>query len=1124
MSSSIPIPNSINIRRIRFQDNSELVSASQFNTDIRLKKRLRVDQESNFYDNVNIDGNLILTGAVFSGNPPIDNKEYVDNQTGWGLTEWDFAGAVYNPQTDSLIIKIYQLEVNYASIAYVDSKIQNTSSKYLVAKDINTVPTLSDPSTNFQYPATVLSSNSMLYIKDTTNGFAKFVFANSPVIGHVLKCKDNEGTVEWQPEQSTANSAQTISTTIGSTNTTASLKVIDSSSSRGFFFFPVVESNLYNKAITASSSNLLLGNSDFPTSLYQSGIGCYSHGSEYIEFQGSTSTTSQNGHLKLTGGSSTKDQQISLESDGLFIHPRKNNSIHFIMPYVEKNLPLNKWTKPVRIFGKSQPNDEFPTLKIVKEDLQGLHTSILFNPRSSDKAWSELVEEKNPAIIFGDTTNYAGDVTSFPSTKNTLVIAPWSGYGDGIQIRTSLLSEANSQLVSGFTRITGASLVTKYNNEIRVPAYYVEVNKSGIVFKNHTNTTTTNYGPFSIKSKTSAILNDPSTTSVTASFTVGESSNLVSSNFYGDTAFNAGSLFYRTNPQVDYVLTCTSETGKIEWKQVKANTSQATEFTGGVTFKNVATVFKSAITAEVDVNVAGKLSFNSFDSNNILRSVNCSSTGFSIHYNSDIVLTTYYNGMFLGAEDPMVKNFDSNTTYYSHVQPTFIGSMTIPPNYNNRIQINVPFNLTHNWCFRGNNPFQGEYNMNVIFKYFVEKVSLYLYLNQPGGANQLMYTLSHTNSSPQNSTDLGYFKVKYERNKNPEGPQSDEHTQTHQFTFSNPHFQFTLPKIPEQQTFHIYVQFHWSFRYDADDDRNKINSYWGSDVPSHYFPDWKVVLNQSFPSYWYSQDIDNKSSNPTPSTIHDVQYTEKIWIRPFYPPRDYFSWGSYYGNLPWGQVSLLNNDKIVTETKLLCGIGQFNQLLISGDVQSTGVIQCRGYMGRPGLGSGNSNPNVSYVDMMDINALSSNHWFNQFWTGEKVETWVDNSKILSQSPNVSDYRIKFNLVEAPDVLAAICTTSIYQFDIHFDMYHTACKSGVLAHEIQENLHNFPHLVNGLKDAVDENGKIKPQTIDYQELTIILMKGIQELNNENNKLSTQIEELKAEIHEIKNFLKFQFTNL
>jgi prefoldin subunit 5 len=39
-----------------------------------------------------------------------------------------------------------------------------------------------------------------------------------------------------------------------------------------------------------------------------------------------------------------------------------------------------------------------------------------------------------------------------------------------------------------------------------------------------------------------------------------------------------------------------------------------------------------------------------------------------------------------------------------------------------------------------------------------------------------------------------------------------------------------------------------------------------------------------------------------------------------------------------------------------------------------------------------------------------------------------------------------------------------------------------------------------------------------------MKGIQELNNENNKLSTQIEELKAEIHEIKNFLKFQFTNL
>jgi hypothetical protein len=366
--------------------------------------------------------------------------------------------------------------------------------------------------------------------------------------------------------------------------------------------------------------------------------------------------------------------------------------------------------------------------------------------------------------------------------------------------------------------------------------------------------------------------------------------------------------------------------------------------------------------------------------------------------------------------------------------------------------------------------------------------------------------------------------VVYERSKDPKGPNGDTHTQSHQFTFSNPSFQFTLPKASSQEKFLIYVQFHWSFLYDVDAARNKINSYWGSDVPDHYFPDWKVVLNQSFSSYWYSQNIDNQTNPPSTYTNHDVQYTGKTWIRPFYNPTNFFSWGTYYGNLPWGQVSLLNSDQIFTDTKLLCGIGQFSQLLISGDVHSTGLIQCRGYMGRPGLGSGNSNQYISYVDMPNTNALTSNHWFNQFWTGDKVETWVDNSKILAQSPNVSDYRIKSNFVDAPEALAGICSTSIYQFDIDFDMYHAKCKSGVIAHELQENLQNFPHVVNGLKDDTDFNGKIKPQTVDYQELTIILMKGIQELNYENIKLSNQIEELREEINSIKNFLRCQFTTL
>jgi hypothetical protein len=48
--------------------------------------------------------------------------------------------------------------------------------------------------------------------------------------------------------------------------------------------------------------------------------------------------------------------------------------------------------------------------------------------------------------------------------------------------------------------------------------------------------------------------------------------------------------------------------------------------------------------------------------------------------------------------------------------------------------------------------------------------------------------------------------------------------------------------------------------------------------------------------------------------------------------------------------------------------------------------------------------------------------------------------------------------------------------------------GFVAHELQEVI---PYLVSGKKDAVDANGKIIPQSVDYSKLTPILVKAIQE---------------------------------
>ena len=71
--------------------------------------------------------------------------------------------------------------------------------------------------------------------------------------------------------------------------------------------------------------------------------------------------------------------------------------------------------------------------------------------------------------------------------------------------------------------------------------------------------------------------------------------------------------------------------------------------------------------------------------------------------------------------------------------------------------------------------------------------------------------------------------------------------------------------------------------------------------------------------------------------------------------------------------------------------------------------------------------------------------------------------------------------------------------------------GVMAHELQAVL---PYMVTGQKDAVDAQGKIIPQAVDYSKLTPILVKAIQEQNEKLELQKQEIELLKKEILAIK----------
>jgi hypothetical protein len=94
----------------------------------------------------------------------------------------------------------------------------------------------------------------------------------------------------------------------------------------------------------------------------------------------------------------------------------------------------------------------------------------------------------------------------------------------------------------------------------------------------------------------------------------------------------------------------------------------------------------------------------------------------------------------------------------------------------------------------------------------------------------------------------------------------------------------------------------------------------------------------------------------------------------------------------------------------------------------------------------------------------------------------------------SDYRLKEDLKEI-NGLQKVSAIKVYDFKWKNSNNR---MDGVIAHELAEVL---PYAIEGEKDAVDENGNIKAQGVDYSKIVPILVKAIQEL--------------KAEIDELKN---------
>jgi hypothetical protein len=194
----------------------------------------------------------------------------------------------------------------------------------------------------------------------------------------------------------------------------------------------------------------------------------------------------------------------------------------------------------------------------------------------------------------------------------------------------------------------------------------------------------------------------------------------------------------------------------------------------------------------------------------------------------------------------------------------------------------------------------------------------------------------------------------------------------------------------------------------------------------------------------------------------------------------------------------------------LSGYSQNSEMNNNIVMRTVGVERFRiDEYGRTGIGTSSpwsklhvqsSDGNTVYIEsttadnngMMILNANTNQNW-NANWhefiyfrnQGNNIGSIIGSNGGNMVSFNTSsDYRLKtdFKGYNGLDLVNKIKT---YDYAWKRD---SSRMYGFVAHDLQEVI---PYLVSGTKDAVDADGKIIPQSVDYSKLTPILVKAIQE---------------------------------
>jgi hypothetical protein len=595
------------------------------------------------------------------------------------------------------------------------------------------------------------------------------------------------------------------------------------------------------------------------------------------------------------------------------------------------------------------------------------------------------------------------------------------------------------------------------------------------------------------------------------SLTVGDATNGGNVTIYGNVAAN--SIKISSGASLNKVLT-SDENGNASWQPTQA-TAVISSFTDDVDMVNLSV---SNTTTTQTLSIPNRFTIK--PSNGIITWIRDISDPNSYDLGA--------NALFL------TKNLSANVELERNIKHTFdealinYASIVVPANYHKSVTFEFPIYLQHNYCYKWrNNSHYDNQPKNVDITYTLKKCTIKL-LDNDTNALTSQFVFTDNDNFPQ----LGKVNVQDQR-KSMEG--NGSHVNCYNVELDRVKVNLIPPPSNQQKTYLIQVilQIEY-FQSGSDlfpgDYQNSGLMYKNMSVSLGFYRFYRIKqLTDGFQYVYYSTLTSASQPSTFVENIYDIYgypynnpptYRERIitWYKckdvirfqlVVPSPSSTLETAGLVCNIPMttAQMTPIERmgihynsyeqalDKILT-TSPLC----VPKLFVRDNIECTGVIKTLGYSARRGYSTAISNEiNIDKVNKGNIQQDCS--IFNFYWTSGVVETWVDNTLVLTTPANYSDHRVKVHIedIDDVDILEKICSIDIFKYTQQTpSIIASDGHVGFYAHDLQSTFPEFNHLVYGEKDARHKNGKPHYQTVNYNELTVLLMRSIQELEKKVSK--------------------------